>query len=602
MNASDPGMDGRTQRTYHSRMLKGVPVSPGVAVARAYCVDEVIARHDPTILDAAALSAEVARFESALSAAGSELDAIVERVGEQVGQQEAAIFLAHRSLVRDPALIGKVTHRILNERMEAGSALQATLDEYSALFHQIPDEYIRGRLVDVRDVVGRVMAHLTLQHCPESLKADEPVVLCAQEILPSQTVMFERLPVAGIMTEAGSTTGHTAILARSLGIPSVAGLGKKLRDVQTGDTVVVDGREGVIYVNPGPEVESAYRKLQREYVHLRDKLVENRDQQATTKDGVRIELLANVNSPADAATAVKVGAVGVGLYRTEYLFLTHQAVPTEEEQLAIYRRVIEVSPNRSVTVRTLDLGGDKQVPYLGDHREANPFMGWRSIRLSIAYPEFFQTQIRAILRAATSGSVKIMFPMVSALEEVQRVKQIVRRTEEALAQQGVAFAKNVPLGVMIEVPSAVYCIEDMLDVVDFVSIGSNDLLQYVMAADRDNPKVAHLCDPFSPAIYRVLKQAISACNARKKPITICGEMAGRPRCFLPLLGLGLREFSMSPAFVPTLKELVRAVDESMTREIAERVLQMRTVEEIKEFLTQQVQNICPNIAMFDTFP
>ncbi|HEX4588718.1 MAG TPA: phosphoenolpyruvate-utilizing N-terminal domain-containing protein, partial [Gemmataceae bacterium] len=331
-------------------MIKGVPVSPGVAVARAYRVDEVLARQDPTILDAAALSSEVARFESAIAAAAVELNGIVDRVSKQVGEHEAGIFRAHRMLLRDPALVGKVTTRILRDHMDAGTALQATLDEYAALFVQIPDEYLRERLSDVRDVVGRVMAHLTLQHHPDFLKADEPVILVAPEILPSQAVMFERLPVAGIVTETGGTTGHAAILARSLNIPAVSGLDKLLNDVQTGDLIAVDGREGVVHVNPGPEVEAAYRKLQREYVDLRDRLIENRDQPCISCDGTDVTLLANVNGPADAQAAGHVGALGIGLYRTEYLFLTHQAVPNEEEQLATYRQVIEASPG-PVTVR-----------------------------------------------------------------------------------------------------------------------------------------------------------------------------------------------------------------------------------------------------------
>jgi phosphoenolpyruvate-protein phosphotransferase len=588
-------------------MIKGVPVSPGVAVARAYRVDEALAQaardngQAPVKFDAAGLAAEVTRFESAIAAAADELDAIIDRVCKQVGEHEAAIFRAHRLLLRDPALISKVTSRILHDHMDAGTALQATLDEYTALFVQIPDEYLRERLADVRDVVGRVMAHLTLQCHPDCLKADEPVILVAPEILPSQAVMFERLPVAGIMTEAGGTTGHAAILARSLGIPAVSGLDRQLRDVQTGDLIVLDGREGVVHVNPGPEVESAYRKLQREYVHLRDQLIENREQPAISPDGVTVGLLANVNGPSDAEAAVRVGAVGVGLYRTEYLFLTHQAVPNEEEQLATYSQVIEASPGKSVTIRTLDLGGDKQVPYLGNHREANPFMGWRSIRLSTEYPEFFQTQLRAILRAGAHGQIRIMFPMVSTLEEVRRLKDWVRKTEDILRRQHVPFAEKVPLGVMIEVPSAALCIENILDEVDFVSIGSNDLLQYIMAADRDNPKVAHLCDPFSPAIYRLLNFVISACVVRKKPVTLCGEMAGRPRCFLPLFGMGLLEYSMSPGFVPTVKELTRAVNRTAAREIADNILTMRTVSEIKGYLTERLEKLCPSVAIFDTY-
>lgn len=581
--------------------MRGVPVSPGVVVARAYRLDEALARHAPTILDAAALSAEVTRFEDAAEAAGEELEAISQRVARQVGDPEAAIFRAHRQLLRDPALVGKVTARILHEHLNASSALQATLDEYSALFAQIQDEYIREKLSDIRDVVGRVMAHLTRIETPKCLTEGEAVVLAAQEVLPSQAVMFERLHVAGIITEKGSATGHAAILARSLGIAAVSGLGKALRDVKTGDWVAVDGREGVVHVRPGPEVESAYRKLQREFFHLRDRLVANCDLEPVTTDRVRLELLANVNGPADCRNAVAVGATGVGLYRTEYLFLTHQAVPSEDEQLAAYREVIEAAPNRSVTIRTLDLGGDKQVSYLGSSREANPFMGWRSIRLSVDYPEFFQTQLRAILRASVAGDVKVLFPMVATLEEVRRLTGWVTATKALLRREGIPFRDKVPVGIMIEVPSAALCVDAMLDEVDFVSIGSNDLIQYLMAADRDNPKVAHLCDPFAPAIYRLLDQVIRACNARGTPVTLCGEMAGRPRCVLPLFGMGLRQFSMTPAFVPTVKEVVRATDFASASAVAQRVLAMNTVDDIKGFLTQRIRQLAPDVAMFDTF-
>src|SRR5438128_4300735 len=298
--------------------------------------------------------------------------------------------------------------------------------------------------------------------------------------------------------------------------------------------------------------------------------------------------------------AVRAGASGVGLYRTEYLFLTHPTVPNEEEQLAAYRKVIEAAPNRAVTIRTLDLGGDKNVAYLGSAREANPFMGWRSIRLSTAYPEFFQTQLRAILRAAVHGDVRLLFPMVSMLEEVAQLKQSLEETKDALRRDGLPFRAELPVGVMVEVPGAALCVEDFLDEVDFVSIGSNDLIQYIMAADRDNPKVAHLCDPFTPAIYRLLYQLISTCTARGKPVTICGEMAGRPRCFLPLFGMGLRHFSMSPAFVPTLKELVRSTHLDLATQTARKVLRLKTFRAVRRYLTGVIQATCPNVAILDT--
>jgi phosphoenolpyruvate-protein phosphotransferase len=407
------------------------------------------------------------------------------------------------------------------------------------------------------------------------------------------------MQVAGIITEAGGATGHAAILARSLGIPAVSGLDGILREVRTGDLIALDGREGHVYLNPGAEVEAAYRKLQREYVALCDSLIENRDHEALAADGERVELLANVNSPADAEMAVRAGAAGVGLYRTEYLFLTHPTVPTEDEQLAAYRAVIEAAPNNRVTIRTLDLGGDKHVPYFGHQREANPFMGWRSIRLSTAYPEFFRTQLRAILRASRHGEVSLLFPMVSTLEEVQRLKRTVERTRRELQREGEVLNGPIPLGVMLEVPAAALCIDNLLEEVDFVSIGSNDLIQYLMAADRDNPKVAHLCEPFSPAIMRLLAHILKVCSRHGKPVTLCGEMAGRPRCFLPLFGMGLRRLSMSPAFVPSMKEMVRRLDRSVCRKVAGRVLHMSTVGEIRRYLTRKVKQLWPDVSLLD---
>jgi phosphoenolpyruvate-protein phosphotransferase len=570
-----------------------------VAVAQAYCVDELLARREPHKLDGADLSGEVGRFTSACAAAAQDLDAIVTRVSKEVGEEEAGIFRAHRLLLRDPALLNKVKSIILNRHVDARTALQETLTEYTQLFSQIQDEYLRERVADLRDVLGRIAAQLALQDGQGAPASDEPVILVAPEILPSQAMTFKGLRVAGIVTEHGGTTGHAAIMARSLGIPAVSGLRGIFREVHTGDLLVVDGREGHVYVRPGPEVETAYRKLQREYVDLRDRLIENRDQEPVTADGIRVELLANVNGPADAAMASQVGAGGVGLYRTEYLFLTHPAVPDEEEQLAAYRAVIEAAPNQTVTIRTLDLGGDKQVPYLGNPREANPFMGWRSIRLSTAHPEFFQTQLRAIFRAGIFGRVSLLFPMISTLEEVQRLKRLVDRTKAALKRQGVSFGEDIPIGVMLEVPAAALCVDAILDEADFVSIGSNDLIQYVMAADRDNPKVSQLCEPFNPAILRLLDHVIKACNQRNKPVTLCGEMAARPRCFLPLFGMGLRSLSMSPAFVPTLKEITRHLTKEETEEICRKVLPMRTVGEVRGYLTRKVRQICPDVALLD---
>jgi phosphotransferase system enzyme I (PtsI) len=374
--------------------------------------------------------------------------------------------------------------------------------------------------------------------------------------------------------------------------------------VKNGDTIVVDGREGQVLVNPDAETTSAYLKLQREFFDLKDALAENRDQPAVTADGIAIHLLANINNLADAKAATAMGGSGVGLFRTEYLFLAHPDVPDEEEQLAAYREIIAASPNRQVTIRTLDLGGDKTIPYLGHAREANPFMGWRSIRLSFEHPEFFSTQIRAILRSAVkepgvAKRVRMMFPMITTLEEMRRVRSMVRKARQQLIAEGKPYGP-VRIGLMLEVPAAAVSIHNLLDEVNFVSIGSNDLVQYLMAADRDNPKVSHLCQPLSPAVLQVLAGTIRACRHAHKPVTLCGEMAGSPRAFVLLFGMGLRSFSMSPAFIPTIKELTSHLTRRRAERIVTRALAIKTTAGVKRFMAAQIAEIAPNLKMLDT--
>ena len=584
-------------------MRRGIAVSPGVAVGTAYCIHEIFVGRDTKLLADREVTAELARYEAARDKTANDLHALYKKVDAQIGSQEASIFLVHESILRDKPLTNKIRTWIVDERMTANSALHRLLEEYSALLARSKDEYIKERLADVRDVVIRLSAHLSDVLQVDTPELSGPLIVVADELLPSHVVALGDVDVRGIITQTGSQTSHAAILARSRGIPAVSGVAGIVRQVSTGDTIVVDGRDGHVDINPDSEALAAYRKLEREFFDLKDMLAGNREEPAITADGIELELLANINSLADVEAAHAMGASGVGLFRTEYFYLTHPDVPDEEEQVQAYAAIIAASPNRSVTIRTLDIGGDKTIPYLGHtHKEANPFMGWRSIRLSFEHPEFFITQIRAVQRAAAivkSSDVKILFPMITTLDELRRVRSMVTRAAKQLEEQGVPHCA-VPIGMMLEVPAAAVMIDSLAEEVDFVSIGSNDLVQYLMAADRDNPKVSHLCQPLSPAVLRVLHQVIQSCIQTKTPVTLCGEMAGEPSSFLLLLAMGLRTFSMSPAFIPTVKDLAAHLTLDASVKVLTHALELRTTKRIRRYLSEQIAEIAPNLSLLET--
>jgi phosphotransferase system enzyme I (PtsI) len=588
-------------------MHKGIGVSPGVVVGVAYRVESVLGSSELKTLESAAqVPAEIAYFDRAVEEAATELESLVQRVAQELGPSAAEIFQSHLQIVNDPELTAKVHAQIEDQNLTALSALHVVINEYATRFARIEQDYFRERLNDVRDVISRVGAHLTRKKEPISNGAtgshdgEDPVVLVAHEILPSQAMSLGDLPIAGIVTEVGGSTSHAAILARSRGIPAVSGVEGIMNVVASGDLMVVDGREGHVIVRPDPEMTMAYRKVQREFFHLKDSLISNRDEPARSLDGTRVELLANINNVADSHAAVTVGAAGVGLLRTEYLFLTHHDVPGEEEQYEYYRQIVENAPAQTVTIRTLDLGGDKTVPYLGRRSEANPFMGWRSIRIFFENPKLLVTQIRAILRAGRHGKVSMLFPMITTVEELRKINKMVKETRDNLRRESVPFAEDVKTGVMVEVPAAAFCIDAILRETDFISIGSNDLIQYLVAADRDNPKVAHLCEPLSPSIFRVLQMVLEACQRTGTPVTLCGEMAGQPRSALVLFGMGLRRFSMSPAFVPTVKNLLAGVTTAQAERFAHHVLQLSTSDEIRAYLTARLREISSTLEILDS--
>ncbi|MFV1964689.1 MAG: phosphoenolpyruvate--protein phosphotransferase [Pirellulaceae bacterium] len=586
-------------------MRKGIAVSPGVAVGTAYCIHDIFVDPDTKRLEDNEVTAELAAYETARDRTATDLRALQNKVEKQLGHDEAAIFAVHEAILRDADFTHKVRAWIVDERLTAAVALHRLLEHYSGLLSKTRDGYLKERLNDIRDVIVRVSGYLSDVLKPASTALKAPLIIVADELLPSHVVALGDTEVRGIVTQRGSGTSHAAIIARSRGIPAVSGVNGILRQVKTGDTLVVDGRDGHVVVNPDAEARSAYHKLEREFFHLRDQLATNKDHPAVTADGTELELLGNINNVIDAQAAVAMGATAVGLFRTEYLYLTHPSIPDEEEQYTSYCRIIDASPQNRVTIRTLDIGGDKTVPYLGhQHQEANPFLGWRSIRLSFEHPEFFDVQVRAVLRAAAyakarGGAVRLMFPMITTLEEIQRLHRMVRSARSQLKSEG-KEDYQVPVGMMLEVPAAAVSIKTMLPEIDFVSIGSNDLIQYLMAADRDNPKVSHLCQPMAPAVLRVLSDVIAACTEAGKPVTLCGEMAGQPRSFVLLLGMGLRSFSMSPAFVPSIKELARHLAVEKAQQIAKHALALRTTSQVKRYMTQQLRKISPNLGIMDT--
>jgi phosphotransferase system enzyme I (PtsI) len=585
-------------------MRRGIAVSPGIAVGSAYCIDEIFVGPGVQHLKDQDISAELAKYETARDHAARDLIALEKKLAKQVGREESAIFAAHRSILGDAAFATTIPDWIVNKRLTAQAALHKLLEQYTEAFTQVKDDYLKDRLNDIRDVVLRISSHLSDPPDESEGAILDPVIIVADQLLPSQVVMLGDMEVKGIVTQAGSQTSHAAIVARSRGIPAVSGVKDILRQINTGDTVVVDGKEGRVIIDPDAETRAAYLKLEREFFDFKDHLAENRDQPAVTADGVSLTLAANINSVTDARAATAMGATGVGLFRTEYLYLTHPVVPGEEEQLEEYISIIAASPSHSVTIRTLDIGGDKTVPFMGHvHREANPFMGWRSIRLSFEHPGVFNSQLRAVMRAAAvaremGGEVRLMFPMITTLEEIRRVRGLVRKARKQLIEERKTYA-DVRIGMMLEVPAAAISIGTMLELVDFVSIGSNDLVQYLMAADRDNPKVSHLCQPLAPPVLRVLTDVIRTCNAAGTPLTLCGEMAGKPAAFVLLLGMGLRSFSMSPAFIPYIKEFARHITTKAAEQLLEHALSMTATGRIRRYLTAQLTQMVPDFDQFD---
>lgn len=566
-------------------MFKGVAASPGITIGKAYLIDQGEVQTRKTRLAENQVDSEVARLDLAVTTTRQEIEAVKHKVALEVGQREAEIFNAYAHILDDPLLIQAAKDRLRKERVNAEFALQQVSAGIVKQFAESADEYLRERAADFNDVVQRLIRNLTGQPAHWLADIKEEVVVVAKDLAPSQTASMRREKVLGFATDAGGRTSHVAIMARSLEIPAVVGLQDITARVANGDWVVIDGSQGVVLVNPDARTLAKYREAQQKMLQNARKLRKLNALNAVTKDGYRLTVAANLELPQEIRQAVKHGAEGVGLFRTEFLYLNRAELPDEEEQFEAYRLVAQQSLPYATIIRTLDLGGDKIASRLGVHtKESNPFLGLRAIRLCLAHVDLFKVQLRAILRASHFGKIKIMFPMISDVEELRRAKAVLDEVREELNRKRTPFDRSLEVGTMIELPSAAITADVLAREADFFSVGTNDLIQYTMAADRVNEKVAYLYNPLHPAILRLLKRVIEAGHQEKIWVGMCGEMASDPLLVPLLVGLGLDEFSTGPAFVPLIKKSIRELVFSASKDMAEAVLKCSTSQEVEAIM------------------
>jgi len=565
----------------------GLAASAGIAVGPAllYLPDETLDSSSKLPSGPLDPERETARLEDALAEADRQLANVYEHARGEVGEETAAVFLAHQEFLADPDLLDEVKRRITVEQLPAEQAVEAAFEQFAQQLEMLDDDYYRERALDLRDVSRRVRRILAgVQDQQMLAELTEPVVVVARDLTPSDTAQMNKKMVLGFCTATGGLTSHTAIIARILGIPAVVGIGEHILDVTSGQNLVVDGHKGLVMAGVDEDMAQQYRRRHDAEIEALTCEKAAAQQKAVTADGHEVEVVANIADAQSAELALEFGAEGVGLFRTEYLFLNRQSLPSEEEQYREYRAVADVLGDRPLIIRTLDIGGDKQLPYLDMGQEMNPFLGWRAIRLCLDSPELFEPQLRALLRASVDRNVQIMFPMIATLEEVRRAREMLEKVKGKLGLEDIAFDPQTQVGIMIEVPSAALMADVLAPEVDFFSIGTNDLIQYSMACDRVNERVAYLYDPLHPAVLRLIKGVIEAAHAHGRWVGMCGEMAGDLEAIPLLLGLGLDEFSMNPPSIPAAKRLIASLTLRQAQAIAEEALARPTADEVRAYL------------------
>ncbi len=574
-------------------VLHGIAASPGIVMGVAYLFIKHIPRIEEKVIDAGDTEQEIDRLKHAVDRSEKELQKILSYAEQKIGDNKEKIFEAQIMILNDVVLFDSIYKRIKKEKKNAEYIVHAEITKYQLLMLNASDEYMRERAHDVEDVKNRIIRNIQQEKLISRFEGSSIVI--AELLTPADTVLFSRNEVLGYVTDMGGNTSHAALLSRSLKIPSVVGLKTITKQVQTDDFIIVDGYNGVVVVHPTDATMKAYRKRADHYAAFERQLLSFRTLPTVTLDGKEVELSSNIEFSKETDFVNKQGSQGIGLYRTEGLLMGRDTFPSEDEQYEEYRIIANKSFPHKVVMRTFDIGGDKVVSQLSE--EENPFLGWRGIRVSLDTPETFVTQIQAMLRAGAKGNVKILLPMISGIKEVRRAKELIEQAKENLRKRKISFDENIQVGVMIEVPSAAVLAGDIAREVDFLSIGTNDLIQYLIAVDRGNENVSSLYQEFHPAVLRTIKHIITEGHRHHTPVGMCGEMASDPLATLFLLGLGLDQFSVAPTVILEIKKIIRAVSLHEAEEIARKALELQTEEEVSEFLRINLKTMVPDIPL-----
>ena len=575
-------------------MISGIPASPGIVFGKALVLKEEKIVLDTQKIKDSQIDAEIARFYEGRSAAVEQLNSIKDRAYASLGEEKAAIFEGHLMILEDEELEEEIIDYLRLNHVNAAVAANVVIDQQVAMLSEIDDEYLKERAGDIRDIGNRLIKNILGMHIVDLGEINEEAILVAYDLTPSETAQLNLDKVLGFVTDIGGRTSHTSIMARSLELPAIVGTNNVTELVNTGDFLILDALNNVVYVNPSQEDIQRLKALQAKLTDEKAELAKLKDLPALTLDGHRVDVVANIGTIRDIEGAERNGAEGVGLYRTEFLFMDRDQLPTEEEQFIAYKDVVEAMNGNLVILRTMDIGGDKELPYLNLPKEMNPFLGWRAIRIALDRREILNAQLRAVLRASAYGRLAVMFPMIISVEEIRALKSVIEELKVELRNEGKDFDENIQIGVMVETPSAAVNAKFLAKEVDFFSIGTNDLTQYTLAVDRGNELISHLYNPMSPSVLNLIKQVIDASHAEGKWTGMCGELAGDENATILLLGMGLDEFSMSAISVPRIKKLIRNVNYQDAKLLAEKALQQPTAAEIErlvaDFLAEKALN------------